>query len=110
MIVPVYNCDLRYFNSNPCKDMLLKDFVKYWREVINNDYNYEVDRLPLLYLKDWHLSYDGQDKNFYSVPEYFESDYLNEYCLSNEKLDFKFVYMGPKNSKFVAREKYQSND
>ena len=35
----------------------------------------------------------------YKTPDYFKSDWLNEYCLGEAKSDYRFVYLGPKNSK-----------
>lgn len=38
------------------------------------------------------------DDKLYETPAYFASDWLNEYCKDNSIDDYRFVYMGPKNS------------
>jgi len=51
-----------------------------------------------LYLKDWHLAAQMPGYNFYKVPKYFASDWLNEQLIDQKTDDYRFVYMGPKNS------------
>ncbi|XP_027198348.2 2-oxoglutarate and iron-dependent oxygenase JMJD4-like [Dermatophagoides pteronyssinus] len=93
LTVPVYNCNRKHFNSNPKNEMLFDEYVRYWKKFIENE------SMEILYLKDWHLVQDSVDDNFYEIPEYFESDYLNEYCRDKQITDFKFVYMGPTGSR-----------
>ena len=86
--VPVANCSAKYFNSQEKCSMTLQEYLDYWMS----------DRSELLYLKDWHFTKDhpgGQD--FYQVPDYFKSDWLNEYW-QDKNDDYKFVYLGPKGS------------
>ena len=86
--VPVANCSAKYFNSQEKCSMTLQEYLDYWMS----------DRTELLYLKDWHFTKDhpgGQD--FYQVPDYFKSDWLNEYW-QDKNDDYKFVYLGPKGS------------
>ena len=86
--VPVANCSAKYFNSQEKCSMTLQEYLGYWKS----------DRSELLYLKDWHFTKDhpgGQD--FYQVPDYFKSDWLNEYW-QDQNDDYKFVYLGPKGS------------
>lgn len=65
--------------------------------MIQNKHNYSGS-LPVLYLKDWHFFNDTKAYDYYQVPVYFESDFLNEYCLDKNLTDYRFVYMGPKSS------------
>ena len=86
--VPVANCSAKYFNSQEKFSMTLQEYLDYWMS----------DRSELLYLKDWHFTKDhpgGQD--FYQVPDYFKSDWLNEYW-QDKNDDYKFVYLGPQGS------------
>ena len=86
--VPVANCSAKYFNSQEKCSMTLQEYLDYWMS----------DRSELLYLKDWHFTKDhpgGQD--FYQVPDYFKSDWLNEYW-QDKNDDYKFVYLGPQGS------------
>jgi len=48
------------------------------------------------YLKDFHLAQHGE---FYSVPNFFRNDWLNEGSDLVNGSDFKFMYLGPKGSK-----------
>ena len=38
------------------------------------------------------------DYNFYEIPTIFASDWLNEFLVDNGRDDYKFTYMGPKNT------------
>lgn len=89
--VTIYNCGEKHYNSQKTEDCMFKDYLNYWVEY-KNDCN---SKLPLLYLKDWHLRNCVADK-FYEVPKYFLSDWLNEYLCENNQDDYRFVYMGPK--------------
>ncbi|XP_067148165.1 2-oxoglutarate and iron-dependent oxygenase JMJD4 isoform X2 [Apteryx mantelli] len=52
-IVPVANCDVKEYNSNPKEQIPFKEYINYWKEHIKNDYR---SSRGCLYLKDWHLS------------------------------------------------------
>ncbi|XP_024620429.1 jmjC domain-containing protein 4 isoform X5 [Neophocaena asiaeorientalis asiaeorientalis] len=52
VVVPVANCGVREYNSNPKEHMTLRDYISYWKEYIQG--NYSSSR-GCLYLKDWHL-------------------------------------------------------
>lgn len=87
--VPVANCTKQYFDSHEKIKMTFTDFVSYWnggREAGN------------FYLKDFHLKQEFPELNFYKVPPYFSSDWLNEYLIDKNKDDYQFIYIGPKDS------------
>ncbi len=86
--VPVADCNARYFNAQEKCDMTLDEYLSWW----NSD---RGDKS--LYLKDWHFTKEASSYVAYSTPEYFSSDWLNEFWEDNES-DYKFVYIGPKNS------------
>ncbi|XP_018573922.1 jmjC domain-containing protein 4 [Anoplophora glabripennis] len=90
--VTIYNCNERYYNSQTTHESVFADYLKYWQ-----DYN-EDSALPLAYLKDWHLKLLNQNDEFYEVPEYFASDWLNEYYTACSSDDYRFIYMGVKNT------------
>ncbi|XP_068862316.1 2-oxoglutarate and iron-dependent oxygenase JMJD4 isoform X3 [Aphelocoma coerulescens] len=75
-VVPVANCDLKEYNSNPKEQLPFKEYVEYWREYIRSGYR---SSRGCLYLKDWHLSRAFPELDVYSTPVYFSSDWLNEY-------------------------------
>ena len=52
VVVPVANCGVQEYNSNPKEHMPLRDYISYWKEYIQA--NYSSSR-GCLYLKDWHL-------------------------------------------------------
>lgn len=93
--VPVVDFDTA--DCFPCtkKTMLFRDYLKYWKD------RFENKTSQISYLKDWHLRKERPDDKFYSVPEYFSSDWLNEYSTDKEIDDYMFVYMGPKGSWYV---------
>ncbi|KAH9526821.1 JmjC domain-containing protein 4 [Dermatophagoides farinae] len=93
--VPVYDCSEKHFNSNPRTEMLFSQYADYWQQ---QQQQQVIDANRILYLKDWHLAQDSNCGDFYKIPTYFESDYLNEYCTAKSIADFKFTYMGPKGS------------
>ncbi|KAL9923924.1 jumonji domain containing 4 [Glossina fuscipes fuscipes] len=100
--VPVANCNREYYNSHAKSEMKFYDFLNYWqqkceREKVENS-NVETNTTDILYLKDWHLKAESPDYDFYEVPKHFASDWLNEYLLSNKTDDYRFVYMGPKDT------------
>ncbi|CAI5789204.1 JmjC domain-containing protein [Podarcis lilfordi] len=94
-VVPVANCDVKEYNSNPKEHLKLKEYISYWREHIKKSY-----RSPrgCLYLKDWHLHRAFLEQDVYTTPIYFSSDWLNEYWDAISVDDYRFVYMGPKGS------------
>lgn len=82
--VTVYDCNQRHYNSQETQSCKFEDFLsEQWKA---HD--------SLLYLKDWHLRNTQKDDNFYNVPIYFASDWLNEYLIAENKDDYRFVYMG----------------
>lgn len=85
--VPIANCSRQYFNSHEKTTMKFKDYANYWRQ---------RDKQDLLYLKDFHLKHECPYVDFYNVPQYFASDWLNEYLLDKEREDYRFVYIGVK--------------
>ena len=99
-LVPVSDCNTKYFNSNPKQEMLFNQYIDYWKSVIDIDYNYSEHRMKILYLKDWHFIQQFPDYKAYKTPVYFESDWINEYFIGNNHLrdDYRFVYLGPKQS------------
>ncbi|KAJ8953862.1 hypothetical protein NQ314_007202, partial [Rhamnusium bicolor] len=95
--VTIYNCSERYYNSQKTREAGFDEYLNYWK-----NFNELSDVSTLDYLKDWHLKLINKDDNFYEVPIYFASDWLNEYytqCLND---DYRFVYMGPKNTCWSA--------
>lgn len=109
--VPVANCNREYFNSHAKCEMSFYDFLQYWRErqgdlLANEKTSTELSNIDnknktngeLLYLKDWHLKAQYADYDFYKVPKYFASDWLNEHLMATESDDYRFVYMGPKHT------------
>ncbi len=95
LAVPVSNCGKKYFNSQEqCADYTFGDYLKYWRDRGDD----------LLYLKDWHFRRDCPDYAAYQTPNWFCSDWLNEYWdeksadEGSAKDDYRFVYVGPKGS------------
>lgn len=89
--VPVADCSRQYQNSHVKADMDFYEFLDYWEVDIKTQRAAER-----LYLKDWHLRNEMPDYQFYQTPNYFGSDWLNEYLLASGKDDYRFVYMGPK--------------
>lgn len=88
--VTVYRCYEKYFNSQKTQQTTFDKYCNYWE--------CKSESSEILYLKDWHLANQFSNDKFYQVPIYFSSDWLNEYfteCLTD---DYRFVYMGPKNS------------
>ena len=100
--VPVSNCGQKYFNSQEKCDMSFESFLKYWNKPR------EDSELNCFYLKDWHFVKEVPQYKPYQTPEYFSSDWLNEYLENSnqnhsvtqdfKKSDYKFVYIGPKGS------------
>ncbi len=70
----------------------LSDYLAYWR----SDAKREAS--ALYYLRDWHLARQWPSRRpFYETPDWFCSDWLNEYCEQgrNDDDDYRFVYAGP---------------
>lgn len=88
--VPIANCSKQYFDSHEKSTMKFGEFVKYW--------NQRSSGSDLLYLKDFHLKQEKPELDFYNVPSYFASDWLNEYLIDEGSDDYWFIYIGPKNS------------
>ncbi|CAH4006589.1 unnamed protein product [Pieris brassicae] len=90
---PVADCEKIDYNAQCKFTMEVKEFMEYLKH---------KNKENLLYLKDWHLKAKLKQMNvrndFYKVPEYFASDWLNEYAEDNGEDDFQFVYIGPKDS------------
>ena len=80
--------------------MSFREFIDYWRNVQNIDYEYDKHDMKVLYLKDWHFVKQFPEYIAYETPVYFESDWINEYYTKKPELedDYRFVYMGPKQS------------
>ncbi|CAH0557537.1 unnamed protein product [Brassicogethes aeneus] len=89
--VTVYKCNEKYFNSQKTFPSSFSDYIKYWKE-----FNRETQTLN--YLKDWHLKLQHPEDNFYNVPVFFASDWLNEFLVDSQEDDYRFVYMGPQNT------------
>jgi hypothetical protein len=88
--VPIANCSKQYFDSHEKSTMKFAEFVQYWSE--------RVDGSDLLYLKDFHLKQEIPELDFYRVPSYFASDWLNEFLIDKGRDDYRFIYIGPKDS------------
>jgi len=101
-LVPISDCNTKYFNSNPKQEMSFNEFIDYLKKVQKIGYNYEENGLKILYLKDWHFVHQFPDYKAYETPVYFESDWINEYFIKNIHLndDYRFVYFGPKQSSY----------
>lgn len=94
-IVPVANCDVKEYNSNPKEQIPLAEFISYWKDYIQNNY---CSPKGCLYLKDWHMFRAFPNQDAYRTPLFFTSDWLNEYWDAIAVDDYRFVYMGPKGS------------
>ncbi|XP_064598247.1 2-oxoglutarate and iron-dependent oxygenase JMJD4-like isoform X2 [Liolophura sinensis] len=77
--------------------MTLGEYTQYWESYIGAGYPPSMESL---YLKDWHFTRDFPGYPAYTTPNYFNSDWLNEFWdrRSDEVDDYRFVYMGPKGS------------
>ncbi|XP_033621922.1 2-oxoglutarate and iron-dependent oxygenase JMJD4 [Fukomys damarensis] len=96
VVVPVANCGVQEYNSNPKELMPLRDYIAYWQEYIQCG-----DSSPrgCLYLKDWHLCRDSPAEDLedvFTLPAYFSSDWLNEFWDALGVDDYRFVYAGPR--------------
>lgn len=88
-VAPVADCKNIQFNSQCKSDMKVHEYIDYLKNITDN---------RILYLKDWHLRRSVPNDNFYEVPKYFASDWLNEFAMDKNEDDFMFVYIGPKGS------------
>ncbi|XP_069323573.1 2-oxoglutarate and iron-dependent oxygenase JMJD4 isoform X1 [Eulemur rufifrons] len=95
VVVPVANCGVQEYNSNPKEHMPLRDYITYWKEYIQGGYS---SPRGCLYLKDWHLCRDSSVEDVFTLPVYFSSDWLNEFWDALDVDDYRFVYAGPKGS------------
>lgn len=96
--VPVADCNATYFNSHAKLELKFHDYLERWqRNNTAEEPNCNVAK-DNLYLKDWHLAAQLPAYEFYQVPKYFASDWLNEQLIHERRDDYRFVYMGPKNS------------
>lgn len=98
-LVPVSNCNKKFFNSQQCSEESFCSYKKYW-ECYTQSY---PESEPCKYLKDWHFHRDNKHNyTAYRTPKYFCSDWLNEWWEnktdSEEENDYRFVYIGPKGS------------
>lgn len=85
--VPVANCYKQYFDSHEKIKMTFKQFIDYWNGNRGDE---------LFYLKDFHLKQEFPSCDFYHVPFYFASDWLNEFLIDKARDDYRFLYIGPK--------------
>lgn len=96
--VPVADCNATYFNSHAKLELKFHDYLERWqRNNTATEPNCNVAK-DNLYLKDWHLAAQLPAYEFYQVPKHFASDWLNEQLIHEKRDDYRFVYMGPKNS------------
>lgn len=89
-LVPVTDCETKYFDANKCSDWSFDQYLTYWNQN-------QASRQGSFYLKDWHFRRDFESQVFYLTPDLFASDWLNEYLevkaasdLQN-KNDYRFV-------------------
>lgn len=94
-LITAYHCNEKYFDSHKTSTMKFKKYVRYWQKYSSAE---DKKGMDLLYLKDWHLKNENEADNFYEVPGHFSSDWLNEYLVTQDKDDYRFVYMGPAGS------------
>lgn len=87
--VPIANCSKQIYDSHEKAQMKFSDYLSYWNERGADD---------KLYLKDFHMKQEFPEIDFYNVPSYFASDWLNEYLIDERKDDYRFVYIGPKDT------------
>ncbi|XP_064546427.1 2-oxoglutarate and iron-dependent oxygenase JMJD4 homolog [Drosophila montana] len=105
LAVPVADCNATYFNSHAKLELKFHDFLARWQRSVENGTVLEKEKeknsnvaKDNLYLKDWHLAAQLPAYEFYQVPKYFASDWLNEQLIAEKRDDYRFVYMGPKDS------------
>ncbi|KAB7495559.1 JmjC domain-containing protein 4 [Armadillidium nasatum] len=93
-LVPISNCDSKYFNSQVKETLSLREYTNYYCQ------KQKGLKEECLYLKDWHFVRDFPNYKAYTTPAYFASDWLNEFwALRGDQVDdYRFVYIGPKGS------------
>ncbi|CAM1321982.1 JMJD4 (predicted) [Pycnogonum litorale] len=96
VIVPIADCDTHQYNAQVKSDMLFKQFLEWWKARSKNQKS-PNDKEKNLYLKDWHFPKLFNEYEAYVTPDYFSSDWLNEFFDDLED-DYRFLYMGPKGS------------
>ncbi|CAH8477372.1 unnamed protein product [Schistosoma margrebowiei] len=86
----VSDCSVIEFNTHPVREVTVEEFISYW----TNKAQGKDDRI--LYLKDWHYFKKSSENSWFTLPEYFSSDWLNEFWSLRNDLsdDFKFLYLG----------------
>ncbi|OQV23041.1 JmjC domain-containing protein 4 [Hypsibius exemplaris] len=90
--VPVTQCeDQTEYGAAKSTREKFRDFVEYLKMAA-------INRPGCRYLKDWHFQREFPNVGVYSVPEYFSSDWLNEFCDENGEDDYRFLYLGPAGS------------
>lgn len=69
-----------------CTEMTLKQYL--------NDERNDI------YLKDWHFQKEFENliEKTYLTPEFAKNDWLNQYCDEKTNTDYRFVYIGKKNT------------
>ncbi|CAL1539742.1 unnamed protein product, partial [Lymnaea stagnalis] len=96
---PVADCNAQEFSAHPKTEMTVKNFLLYWQELRLQ--GYPIDG-KCLYLKDWHFAKYFPSYNAYRPPAFLCSDWMNEFWDVRDDIvdddDYRFVYMGPKNS------------
>lgn len=76
------------------QEMVFGEVIQLWKE----------GRGKGLYIKDWHLARNvqnrsssftkGGEETFYETPDIFKDDWMNHYYSHKTEDDFKFVYFG----------------
>ncbi|KAG3265115.1 jumonji domain containing 4, transcript variant X2 [Ictidomys tridecemlineatus] len=95
VVVPVANCGVQEYNSNPKEHMPLREYISYWLEYVQRGCS---SPRGCLYLKDWHVCRDSSAEDLgdvFTLPVYFSSDWLNEFWDALDVDDYRFVYAGP---------------
>lgn len=90
--VPVANCSKQVYDAHEKVQMKFDEYIQHWKK-----------RTESFYLKDFHMTQELPHIDFYNVPSYFSSDWLNEYLIDKNKDDYRFVYVGPKNTWWVTK-------
>lgn len=95
---PVIDCNVSNQSDKYCPiELTIAEYLKYWQNYISSGYDPSES---CYYLKDWHFFRDFKSESIYRVPNVFSSDWLNEYFVEylSHTDDYRFVYMGPKNT------------